>query len=545
MAFLLSFVLICLFAHLAFSQEHSFNGTVYYDTTSKQYSVTLGVIDCVNGIACGYFNDTLNVTGWGVLEIKTDATNGPKTGVNDYNRMYAAGLLEGYLSSYEIWWTYYTQWANSLSLEPYVSGLTNWTETQREWMQENINANAQSDEYWRYVELLTAQFDGQKYGYNLAAEKFGLPVLQDNFVWQWLSGSAEFGDIVNVLDPQSRPNFEEMSDEEFNEYVMLHSHCSVIVKVTPLLDDIFFTHSTWSSYYTMNRVYKQYIFDLELQTASVQMSMSSYPGSLSSIDDFYIMDSGLAVVETTNMIFNNSLWDRLMPQTLFTWQRVRIANALATSSPHWTQIYQRHNSGTYNNQWIVLDFKIFKPNEPLNGGLLWILEQIPGNCSSRDVTEILERGYWASYNVPAIPYIYQITGNAESAQLHGTSWSYDLAPRARIFRRDGNNANNLTTIAQLMRYNDYTNDPLSDGYPGWAIMSRFDLNSSNPQGFGGIDSKIANFDMLQSITALVKSGPTTDNVPAFSWVGVFDEIVHTALPITYDFKWVEMKAKLA
>jgi len=543
MSFLfISILLFCI--SLVLSEQHSFNGTVYFDSKTQQYSVRLGIMDCVNGIACGYFNDSMNITGWGVLEIKTDATSGPKVGITDVNRMYAAGLLEGYLSSYEIWWTYYTQWANSLSLEPYVAGLTNWTEQQRAWMETNINSNSASSDYWRYVELLTAQFDGQKYGYNMAAQKFGLPLLQDNFIWQWLSGLAEFGDIVNVLNPSSRPNFKEMTTEELQDYVMHRSHCSVIVKVTPLLDDIFFAHSTWSAYYTMNRIYKQYIFDLELKTASVQMSFSSYPGSLSSIDDFYIMDSGLAVVETTNMIFNNSLWDRLIPQTLFTWQRVRIANALATTAPDWTQIYQRHNSGTYNNQWIVLDSNLFKPNEPLNGNLLWILEQIPGNCSSRDVTEVLERGYWASYNVPAIPYIYKISGNAEAAEMHGTSWSYDLAPRARIFRRDANDANNLTTIAQLMRYNDYLHDPLSDGYPGWAIMSRFDLNTSNPQAFGGIDTKLANLDMLQAVVALARAGPTDDDVPNFSWVGIFDEIVHTALPITYNFKWVEMKSKL-
>jgi len=310
------------------------------------------------------------------------------------------------------------------------------------------------------------------------------------------------------------------------------------------LDDIFFTHSTWSEYYTINRIYKQYIFDLELKTASVQMSMSSYPGSLSSIDDFYIMDSGLSVVETTNNIFNTTLWDKLMQQTLFTWQRVRIANALASSGQQWTQVYQQHNSGTYNNQWIVLDYKLFKPNEPLSENLLWIVEQIPGNCTSRDVTEVLERGYWASYNVPAIPYIYKASGYPEVVSTHGTSYSYDLAPRARIFRRDGNNANNLTAIEALMRYNDYLNDPLSDGYPGWAIMSRFDLNASDPQAFGGIDTKIANFDMLNSITAIVKSGPTNNDLPSFSWVGIFDETVHTGLPITYNFNWYTMKSQL-
>ena len=117
-------------------------------------------------------------------------------------------------------------------------------------------------------------------------------------------------------------------------------------------------------------------------------------------------------------------------------------------------MFSKYNSGTYNNQWMVLDYNLFKPNEPLSDNLLWIAEQIPGNVSSMDVTGILERGYWASYNVPSIEYIYNTSGWYEYEQIEGTPSSYDLAPRARIFRRDANKPSNMTSVMKLMRYND-------------------------------------------------------------------------------------------
>ncbi len=45
------------------------------------------------------------------------------------------------------------------------------------------------------------------------------------------------------------------------------------------------------------------------------MSFSSYAGMLESLDDFYIMDSGLVMLQTTNSIFNESLYDQVLPET--------------------------------------------------------------------------------------------------------------------------------------------------------------------------------------------------------------------------------------
>ena len=41
------------------------------------------------------------------------------------------------------------------------------------------------------------------------------------------------------------------------------------------------------------------------------------------------------MTQTTNSIFNASLWDLVVPQSLLAWQRVRTANQLASSGPEW------------------------------------------------------------------------------------------------------------------------------------------------------------------------------------------------------------------
>ena len=60
-------------------------------------------------------------------------------------------------------------------------------------------------------------------------------------------------------------------------------------------------------------------------------------------------------------------------------------------------------------------------------------------------------------------------------KLHGPSESYDLAPRANIFRRDQGNANNFSAFKRLMRSNNYKTDPLSHGHACETICCRGDL----------------------------------------------------------------------
>ncbi len=76
------------------------------------------------------------------------------------------------------------------------------------------------------------------------------------------------------------------------------------------------------------------------------------------MDDFYISSQGLVMLETTNSIFNNDLYDFVVPHTVETWMRVRVAMALATTGREWGELMARHNSGTYNNMYMVIDIKL-------------------------------------------------------------------------------------------------------------------------------------------------------------------------------------------
>lgn len=73
--------------------------------------------------------------------------------------------------------------------------------------------------------------------------------------------------------------------------------------------------------------------------------MLTFPGFLESLDDFYILGSGMVMLQTTNNVFNTSLYDFVVPQSVFAWQRVRVANMMASSGKEWGTLMAKYNSG--------------------------------------------------------------------------------------------------------------------------------------------------------------------------------------------------------
>lgn len=86
-------------------------------------------------------------------------------------------------------------------------------------------------------------------------------------------------------------------------------------------------------------------------------------------------------IETTIAIFDNSLYtDKYMKAEgqIHCWVRSMISNMLAKTGKQWVDIFGKYNSGTYNNQWTVLDWKLFTPEKEIpDEGVVWILEQTP------------------------------------------------------------------------------------------------------------------------------------------------------------------------
>jgi len=205
------------------------------------------------------------------------------------------------------------------------------------------------------------------------------------------------------------------------------------------------------------------------------------------------------------------------------------------------QFFDNYNSGTYNNQYMVVDYNKFKAGVGLSAGALVVVEQIPGLIVYADQTTQLERGYWASYNIPFYPIIYNLSGYPEVYQSQGWQASYQVCPRCQIFRRDQGNVIDLSSFQSTMRYNNYKNDPISRGDPGNSICSRFDLEIEDPAPFGCTDTKVTSVELIASLTSYAISGPTTsNNLPPFQWTAEFNSTQHFGEPHTFDFDFIVM-----
>jgi len=206
---------------------------------------------------------------------------------------------------------------------------------------------------------------------------------------------------------------------------------------------------------------------------------------------------------------------------------------------------------------MIVDYKRFKPGQPLRDGLLWVLEQLPTLIVSRDVTDTLrQQSFWPSYNSPYFSSIYNLSGVPSLVEQYGDWFTYDKTPRALIFQRDQAKVNDLDSMIALMRYNDYQNDPLSrceQCNPPYsaenAISARNDMNPANGtypfaalshRSHGGTDCKVTSLSMMVSLDFVAVGGPTFDPLPPFRWsLSDFHDRSHVGQPDVWNFKPVQ------
>lgn len=82
---------------------------------------------------------------------------------------------------------------------------------------------------------------------------------------------------------------------DFLEYMRkaMRSKCSVLFKRVGK-SDIVMSHSTWDTYWAMQRVFKYLAIE-----GKKSITYSSYPGCISSTDDFFLVDGNMMVTETS------------------------------------------------------------------------------------------------------------------------------------------------------------------------------------------------------------------------------------------------------
>jgi len=279
----------------------------------------------------------------------------------------------------------------------------------------------------------------------------------------------------------------------------------------------------------------------------VGVSFSSYPGAMVSGDDFYVTSPArLMITETTNGVMNGSLFTAVTTRTVPYWIRCVVANKMASTARQWMDDFGLYNSGTYNNQWIVVDYKAFQPGQTLTSGVLWIGEQIPGYFVTSDITEILYASYWASYNIPYFPFVWNISGYLPYYQKYGDEWSWHDCARARIFRRDAPAVASIDDMQHIMRYNQWQTDPLSKQDACKGISARCDLNPpwvtdplNSYSPFGGTDSKITSDELIASRAAIAVNGPAWDSQSPYAWTSQFGMYTpHYGHPQVFAFEFV-------
>ncbi len=481
----------------------------------------------------GEYNSTLLLTGWDTLRLETNKNH------SDWDQAYSAGYFEGQVTYLRAW----QLWSNHFSSNPVPKNILDFFDDNAAYIKSQVLLHNATDPYWYHVGLMWRQFEGLMDGLNIEA------VVNQTFTFHRLISLTALGDLFDLraalqLDSDEHSDWRTLTKPEFERWFIRNSHCSALFKVSSDLSEIFFGHTSWYDYTATTRIYK--ILTLNFNdniTASRTISFSSYPGMLSSFDDFYLTDTGIAAIETSVEVLNQTMYNgNINPTSVLYWARVMISTRTATSAEDWARKIAVQNSGTYNNQYVILDLKKFTPGQDLQPGTLWIAEQFPGIVKSRDVTDILAFGYYPSYNIPQDRELFWLAGYGEAVAQFGPEMNdYETCVRAQIFRRDQGLVSDLSSFQHLLRYNDYEQDPISQGNPVYAIAARGDLDPNTPGCFGALDAKVSSFSLWKSgQIVLAQSGPTMQQ-PIFEFAETAAPCgPHVGLPEVYNFNWQTM-----
>jgi hypothetical protein len=490
-------------------------------------------------IATAYYSPGINESGWDFLSITTNNQ------FSDELQAEAAGRLEASLTKNKI----YTHYTNMLSTAGHLKNDTAQFFIRQEEFLLSKKDEYKSDSILYNAYLLYLQFKGLRDQYNKEADDDKkIEDVEFNVM-------NSFGDVFDINSKYNRPSFDEMDKEEIYNYFALNNHCSAIFKLKYDLSDIFFGHNSWYYSNMMTKMFKEYNLNFNHDSIKTHNVMfSSYPGSIVSNDDFYFTSTGLVVIETTNANYNQSAFDLINEESLLCWQRVQISNRMSGSAKEWTETFAIYNSGTYNNQYMVLDTKKIEIGNitKIPDNSLMIIEQMPGFIEANDVTNHLKFGYWPSYNVPYSKNISDYanvtnTINSKPERNMKLYSQYNSCSRAKIMRRDQNNIHDIESMKYFMHYNDYKNDPFSEGEPGESIAARYDLREKNARCYGAYDTKLSSVQEIKKSekkSIYLYCGATRQVEPPFNFnCDACKNVKHEGIPDEPNFDWVVFNNK--
>lgn len=466
--------------------------------------------------ARAYYRTRIFESGWSVIEIETSAK------YPDAVQAYAAGFLEGSLT----WQLIHHHWHNT------VHSICENRETECQKLKQYLRDNAanireraqllqSTDPFWHMVRLFYAQLDGLEAGWKFAVRR------------SRQSAEMAYEDFLWLAFTPDLSRFENLSNNSYSE---ISSKGMIFLKslarddAEPLL---VIGHNTATSYSKMLRLLKRYTFGYHVlpissSTASLvpgrSIMMSSYPGALSSHDEFYVIENEnhkLISTGTPLSVKSDNLWKNLLhtDDQLMSSIRLMATNRLATNSRSWSRLMAYQNNGASADQWIVY--------EPRTRNLL-LVEQLPGITRATDYTEQFKKaGFLFCTGIPNLPEIENILGTPTDSDIAKRNYLNDIQK-------------NITTIEdfqRLMRGRSQEEFTLDENLIDLLqeLAYRGDLESI-PLPFGVIDSKVLAIDVNELTTFEAISGPAVNDIAgSFKWSETFPNISHIGHPNIFEF----------
>ncbi|XP_058828649.1 putative phospholipase B-like lamina ancestor [Topomyia yanbarensis] len=474
------------------------------------------------GAVRGCYRNSLLENGWSQLELESQPEYPDKI------QAFAAGMLEGALSWHTIYlhWTntINAECTRDDQSEEFCDWLRRIVTTNMETVKKMADMKGKHDHYWYQIGLFYDQLDGLEFGFRKGVRRSRMEyeIPMEDFLL--MNSAVDIRDLkayyMNFLDGESG------MEVEPNKGILLLK----ILENSGGLVKILLGHASDGSYASMLRVVKKYTFNYHFSSEatvdrvvpSTNIVFTGYPAALSSMDDFYMLSGKRHKMVAAGIKIENdnlNLWTKIdLVRSVPLGPRVMAANRLAHSGRVWSKYFARSPS-TGAKQWLIMDMKRLnhrtnitddsaETEETLmnqiemieydgqrtetkhmedyvdvdfeervrkvtsigkisDGGLFWVVDQLPGRLHAEDMTEkIIEDGYWLGNGVP----IFKELADIGHVKTNSTNTQQKHSAQDKIL----NNITDLDGIAKFIRQSAY----------------RGDLDQQNPTAFGNIDMKL-------------------------------------------------------
>jgi hypothetical protein len=290
----------------------------------------------------------------------------------------------------------------------------------------------------------------------------------------------------------------------------------------------------------MVRVMKTYT--LNFGTPVGKITMSSYPGCVSSTDDYFITGNGFVLMSTNLWIPRSGEYSRPARTNdgLPSFVRAIVATRLAVHPRMWANTYGFLSGIAGAKQWLITDYAQFAYGQPITNGTVFLVESLPKLMRFGDVSESLSvNGFFEVHGEPHFRQMREIFG----LSLFGEG-SYEEHLQSALLDK-ATTIDNLEMARQVFSEIEPARTSEGSGITPIPILSRHDVGDPDltPIPEGAIDAKITSRCLVKEHAIQARSGPPHDEkYPPFNWTSSgFFHWPHAGLPVLWNFTWVNVR----